>query len=47
MSRSSPDYESRSGTPEALVSGTGAIEGSPLVVAVNNFAFKAAAWAWR
>jgi acetyl-CoA carboxylase carboxyl transferase subunit beta len=33
------EYERRAGTPEALVSGTGAIEGIPLVVAVNNFAF--------
>lgn len=35
-----PEYERRSGTPEALVSGVGAVEGSPLVVAVNNFAFQ-------
>ncbi|HWE60599.1 MAG TPA: acetyl-CoA carboxylase, carboxyltransferase subunit beta [Chloroflexota bacterium] len=33
-----PQYERRAGTPEALLYGTGAIEGNPLVVAVNNFA---------
>jgi acetyl-CoA carboxylase carboxyl transferase subunit beta len=34
------EYEQRAGTPEALVYGQGAIEGVPLVVAVNNFAFQ-------
>ena len=34
------EYERRSGTPEALVFGLGAIEDVPLVVAVNNFAFQ-------
>jgi acetyl-CoA carboxylase carboxyl transferase subunit beta len=34
-----PENERDAGTPEALVSGTGAIEGSPLVIAVNNYAF--------
>lgn len=36
-----PETERRAGTPEALVAGTGAIEGNPLVVAVNNYAFLA------
>jgi acetyl-CoA carboxylase carboxyl transferase subunit beta len=35
------EYERRSGTPEALVFGLGAIEGIALVIAVNNFAFQA------
>lgn len=34
------EYEKRAGTPEALISGIGAIESVPLVVAVNNFAFQ-------
>jgi acetyl-CoA carboxylase carboxyl transferase subunit beta len=35
------EYEWQSGTPEALVFGLGAIEGLPLVIAVNNFALLA------
>ena len=34
------EYQRRAGSVEALVSGTGLIEGIPLVIAVHNFAFQ-------
>jgi acetyl-CoA carboxylase carboxyl transferase subunit beta len=35
-----PEYQRKSGTPEAIVCGVGAILNQALVVAVNNFAFQ-------